>query len=81
MHLTTIILKRGVEVKGVIEKVRVFPVFDNSYIKLFGSNKLFYIKDIESVVTETQRISKDNTVSLDEIKCMETQWERKYNRK
>lgn len=63
VRLTEIILKDGRSFKGYLHRQRFDPdIFEHSYIKLMQYDTmqydtLFYIKDIESAITEGERIS------------------------
>ena len=77
MHLTTIILKDGRIFSSPIEKIQYdLEIFEKSYIKLFDYPDMLYIKDMQSAVTEKERVSVNKIEDADEIKKMREYWEK-----
>ena len=76
MHLTEIILKDGRKFSGYIERTAFDPdTFEHSYIKLFKYYKIFYICDIKSAITESDRIGLNEVSDINKIEVMRQQWE------
>lgn len=71
MHLTHIVLKDGREFSSPIQEIKLDKEnFENSYIKLFDYDEKFYVKDMQSAITEKDRISINKIGDVDEIKRM-----------
>ena len=69
MHLTTIITKKGKEYKGYVDYFHRKKGKRVAYIELLLNNrrpKKIYIDDMESAVTEHERVSVDQPDATDD---------------
>lgn len=63
MHITTITMKAGHKVTGYLELFRP----EEGYLKLLGFTTKYYFKDMQSCITEGERISVNQIGDMDEI--------------